>query len=126
MAFRKSARGLRNGLWLGNRYRPHKGHCCLPQDVLQAYRGEFGAFVFIRDAARKKSLYRIKEKLLGAWEALLKRGRSYGVREWTIAKVMTVHLTKVTFVRRTKVWQSRRKQTLVDPVLINIHHSYLL
>ena len=32
--------GSGNGMWLANRYRPCIGHCRLPQDVLQAYRGE--------------------------------------------------------------------------------------
>ena len=31
--------GSENGLWLANRYWPRKGHCRLPQDVLQAYQG---------------------------------------------------------------------------------------
>ena len=34
--------GSGSGLWLANRYRPRNGHCCPPQDVLQAYRGEVG------------------------------------------------------------------------------------
>ena len=36
--------GSGNGLWLAYRYRPRKGHCRLPQDVLQACRGEVEAF----------------------------------------------------------------------------------
>ena len=71
--------GLGNGLCLANRYRPRKGHCCPPQDIVQANRGGLNLFfTFSRDAARKN--------VLGAWEASLKRGRSCGIWERALHK----------------------------------------
>ena len=66
--------GLRNGLWLANRYRPRKGHWGPSQKVLQAYRGKLKLSQLYREAARKTNV-------LGAWEASLQCSRSCGVRE---------------------------------------------
>ena len=64
---KRAGGGSGKRIWLASCHPLHKGHCLLPQDVLQAYWDKFGAFHFSMEAAMKKSV-------LAAWKASPKNG----------------------------------------------------
>ena len=85
-----------NELWLANCYWPREDHSRPPQDILQAYQGVVEAFSPLagKEQGRRMSWVHGKLRLSGV-EAVV-----FGNR--LLAKGITVRLTKVTFIHRTK------------------------
>ena len=76
--------GSSNGLWLANGPPARKSHC----RTFYKVKGEgWSFFTFSRDAVRNNTV-------LATWEALLKRGRSCGVRERAVAVRNSPKLTR--------------------------------